>query len=145
MTPRPPAAEPALHQLVQRLLQEIPGLVSDRVHLLGLELRRAGRSLAGLVIWSFVAALCIATAWLALCGGAVIGLLRAGLAWPAVMLIVAGANVLLAAWGGWRASVLAGELRLPATMRRLTVSDATHSAHPNDEHRIAASIDASDR
>jgi Putative Actinobacterial Holin-X, holin superfamily III len=129
--------------LVRRLLHELPGLVSDRVHLLGLELHRAGRSLAGLVIWSLVAALCIATAWLALCGGAVLGLLHAGIAWPTVMLIVVGVNVLIAAWGGWRASVLAGELRLPATMRQLTVSDATHSAL-DDEHR-AAPFEPSDR
>jgi uncharacterized membrane protein YqjE len=130
--------------LVRRLLHELPGLVSDRVHLFGLELRRAGRSLAGLLIWSLVAGLCMATAWLALCGGAVLGLLRAGIAWPVVMLIVVGVNLLLAAWGGWRASVLAGELRLPATMRQLTVSDATHSATLDDEHR-AAPFEPSDR
>ena len=60
------AARASLAEQVQRLVSELPGLVSDRVTLLSLELRRAGQALAVMAALVIAAALLAVTAWLAL-------------------------------------------------------------------------------
>ena len=117
-----PAGTTSVLQMLQALWLDLPGLVSDRVHLLTLELKRAGGALAvmlGLVIGAAVLA---STAWIALWVGIAAALLHWGLAWGWVFLIVLALNLGGAAFALLRARSLAHLLTLPATVRRLTVA-----------------------
>ncbi|NML13550.1 phage holin family protein [Azohydromonas caseinilytica] len=106
---------------VKQLLRELPGLVSDRVHLLALELKRSGLALAQMVGLVIAAGVLLCTAWLALWVGIGIALVQAGLAWGWALLLILLLN-LGAAWlAVKRALTLARYLALPATLRRLTL------------------------
>lgn len=126
--PPPPQAAPdealSLLQALRALLADLPGVVTDRVHLLALELRRASGALGQMVVLGLFASILVATAWLAFwvgVGGAVIA---AGLAWPWAVLLILLVNLGGAAWALVRVKALAPLLALPATLRRLTDSDA---------------------
>jgi hypothetical protein len=107
---------------VKQLLRELPGLVSDRVHLLALELKRSGLALAQMVGLVVAAGVLLCTAWLALWTGIGIALVQAGVAWGWTLLLILLLN-LGAAWlAVKRALALARFLALPATLRRLTLS-----------------------
>ncbi|HET7863490.1 MAG TPA: phage holin family protein [Burkholderiaceae bacterium] len=100
---------------------ELPGLVSDRVQLLSLELRRAGQALARIVGLLVAAAILAATAWLALWGAVAGGLSALGMHWGLALLAVLLINLAGAALAVARMRELAGRLRLPATLRHLTL------------------------
>ena len=148
--PAPVPGEGSVLQLLQSLWADLPGLVSDRVHLLALELERAGLALAVMVALVIGAAVLVATAWLALWAGIAAALVEAGLAWGWAFLIVLVLNLGGAALALWRAKSLAHLLTLPATMRRLTVApsmvaaalrpdaDGTPSAHESVPRQPAA-------
>lgn len=120
---RPAApSEPSWLATLQGLLRELPGLVSDRVELLSLELQRAGGVLAQIVALIVAAAILGVTAWLALWGGVVAALIAFGLHWSAASLIVLLIN-LGACWAAVaRMRSLAPLLRLPATRRHLMLA-----------------------
>jgi hypothetical protein len=65
-----------------------------------------------------------ATAWIALWVGLAAACIALGLAWPWVVLLVLFVNLAAAAWAALRIKALAPLLALPATLRRLTDSDA---------------------
>ncbi|WP_157267769.1 phage holin family protein [Azohydromonas aeria] len=110
---------------VKQLLRDLPGLVSDRVHLLALELKRSGLALAQMVGLVVAAGVLLCTAWLALWTGIGIALVEAGLAWGWTLVLILLLN-LGAAWLAIkRVLALARFLALPATMRRLTLSTPT--------------------
>lgn len=112
----------SLFDNVKQLLRELPGLVSDRVHLLALELKRSGLALAQMVGLVVAAGVLLCTAWLALWTGIGIALVQAGVAWGWTLLLILLLN-LGAAWlAVKRALALARFLALPATLRRLTLS-----------------------
>lgn len=117
------AAPPAtLLQSLKGLWQELPGLISDRVDLLALELQRAGKALVQIVALVVAATILGVTAWLAL-WGVVIGLLMAlRVHWAAALLLVLLLNIGAAWWAVSRARTLLPALRLPATRRHLTMS-----------------------
>lgn len=100
---------------------ELPGLVSDRVQLLSLELRRAGQALARIVGLLVAAAILGATAWVALWGAVAGGLSALGMHWALALLAVLLINLAGAALAVARMRELAGRLRLPATLRHLTL------------------------
>ena len=139
--PAPVQDEGSVLQLLQSLWADLPGLVSDRVHLL---------ALAVMVALVIGAAVLVATAWLALWAGIAAALVEAGLAWGWAFLIVLVLNLGGAALALWRAKSLAHLLTLPATMRRLTVApsmvaaalrpdaDGTPSAHESVPREPAA-------
>lgn len=110
---------------VKLVLRELPGLVSDRVHLLALELKRSGLALAQMVGLVVAAGVLLCTAWLALWTGIGVALVQAGVAWGWTLLLILLIN-LGAAWlAVKRALALARFLALPATLRRLTLSTPT--------------------
>jgi uncharacterized membrane protein YqjE len=113
----------SLPKAVGALLSDLPGLLSDRVHLLSLELRRATNALGQMVVLGLLAAILFATAWLTLWVGLAAAFLAVGLAWPWVVLLVLFINVSAAVWALLRVKALAPLLALPATLRRLTNSD----------------------
>jgi hypothetical protein len=138
-------AEPApasLVQMVQELLHELPGLLSERVELLALELRRAGMALARIVAFVVAAAILGVTAWLGL-WAVVVGLMvGAGLHWAAALGLAILVNAAVAVFAVLQVRGLARLLALPATRRHLTVQAApapasTPSTH-DDDHRPAA-------
>jgi hypothetical protein len=141
----PPGREPiepaSLPQLLSQLLHELPGIVSDRVHLLSLELRRASRALAELVALVVGAAVLLITAWLALWGGLAAGAVALGLPWGWALVGVLLINLGAALWAVQRARSLAELLTLPATVRRLTVPPRSPAA-ADDGPRQRGAADA---
>ena len=126
----------SLVQLFLSLAGDLPGLLSDRVHLLSLELRRAGIALAQIVGLVVAMAVLAVTAWAALWVGAAAALLAWGLHLGWVVVLVVLLNLGAAAAAAWRVRALASVLGLPATVRRLTIpkpppaSASTTSAGP---------------
>ena len=126
--PTPPEAPPdevvSLPKAVGALFADLPGLLTDRVHLLSLELRRASNALGQMVALGLLAAILFATAWIALWVGLAAAFVAVGLAWPWIVLLVLFVNLSAAAWAVMRVKALAPLLASPATLRRLTDSDA---------------------
>lgn len=117
--PLPPAPPPIGHVL-RDLLQDLPGLIGDRIHLLALELKRARRALVGMLVMFLLAAILALTAWISTCVLVVAAAMRYGLPWDSACLIVLAINV-VGVWLAVRhAGKLAGYLALPASMRQLS-------------------------
>lgn len=116
------ATERSLLALWHDVVHELPGLISDRVTLLSLELHRASRAFAQLAVAGVLALLFGATAWFMIWGGITAGLIEAGLHWAWAIAIAVVVNLL----GAWlavrRAIALAPRLALPATLRHMTLS-----------------------
>ena len=132
----PAAAEDApVLETMLALWRDLPGLLSDRVLLLSLELKRAGKALAVMIGLIVAAAVLAGTFWVALWVGIAAALLQAGLAWGWVLLIVLAINLGGIAYALLRAKSLAHLLTLPATVRRLTVAPAmvADALHPPAE------------
>lgn len=136
-TPGPEARTPAasLIEQLQALWRELPGLVSDRVELLSLELQRAVQALAQIIALLVAVAVLGVTAWLML-WAAIIGLLiTAGLP-PAVALLVAiASNGLAIMLALQRVRGLLPKLKLPATRRHLMISPDPEPQAPPEEGR----------
>lgn len=134
-----PPAEGLLDTL-SAIWRDLPGLVSDRVELLSLELQRAARALVQIVVLVVAAAILGVTAWLLLWAGIVGALVAAGLALHWALLAAVMLNLVAVALAAQRLKRLVPLLRLPATRRHLTLSPSTaparHERH--DEHGAAA-------
>ena len=122
---------------LRRLVLALPGLFSDRLELLALELHRAGRALARIAALVVLAAILAITAWLALWACLVLVLVASGWSWPLAMLTVLLVNLLLAGAALLWIRGLVAALGLPATRRHLvfgagagTVADGQLPAQP---------------
>lgn len=104
---------------LQDLMAVLPGLVSDRLELLALELHRAGRGMVQIMALVLATAMLGATAWLALCSGLGLTLVALGLSWPLALLAVLLVNLALAWAAVSRVRRLLANLGLPATRRHL--------------------------
>ena len=126
--PTPPEATPdeveSLPKAIGALFADLPGLLTDRVRLLSLELQRASNALGQMVALGLLAAILFATAWIALWIGLAEAFLAVGLKWPWIVLLVLFVNLSAAIWAVLRVKALAPLLALPATLRRLSDSDA---------------------
>lgn len=118
----PPSPPASMFALVQALLRDLPGLISDRVELAALELHRATRALLQVVALALAAAVLVASAWLGLWFVLAYAAIESGLHWGWAMLIVIGCNLVLAAFAGLRIVALTKVLKMPATMRRMTLA-----------------------
>jgi uncharacterized membrane protein YqjE len=134
--PTPPEATPddvvSLPKAVGALFADLPGLLTDRVRLLALELRRASAALGQMVALGLLAAILFATAWIALWVGLAAAFLAVGLAWPWIVLLVLFINLAAAVWAVMRVKALAPLLALPATLRRLSDADALQGDSESD-------------
>ena len=117
-------------EALRSIWQELPGLVSDRVDLLALEVRRAGRALAQMVAMVVAVAILGVTAWLALWAGIAVGLVELGLHWSLSLLLVLALNTVTAVLAVMRLRSLLPLLRLPATRRHLAPGRTTEPAAP---------------
>jgi hypothetical protein len=122
-------ASPSPWQQLQQLLRDLPHLLSDRVDLLALELERAGRALARIVVLVVAAAVLVVTAWLAAWAAVFMLLMNAGLPPIAALVLVVLFNALAAWLALTRAQRLVGLLSLPATRRHLTVAPTRQPPH----------------
>jgi hypothetical protein len=139
---RRPTAEAAVHEsplaVLKGLWHELPGLFSDRVELLSLELHRAGLALVQIAALVVAAAILGVTAWLVLWGAAGVLLTQAGLHWLLSLAVVLVLN-LVAAWlAVARVRRLLPSLKLPATRRHMTVSPSTQppTERPDVPHQV---------
>ena len=107
---------------LRSLVKELPALVSDRVDLLSLELQRAGRALAQIVVLVVAGAILGITAWLVLWAAIVVALVSLGLPLAVTLFGVLAINVGAAVWALMRVRRLVPSLGLPATRRHLMVS-----------------------
>lgn len=128
-----PANDPApapLLQTLQGLWRELPGLLNDRIELLSLELERAGRAMAQIVVLLVAVGILGVTVWLVLWLVIVAALMALGLPTTGALLAVLLVN-LAAAWlAVARARRLLPLLRLPATRRHLMFSPSTDPPEP---------------
>ena len=122
----------SLPKAIGALFAYLPGLLTDRVHLLALELRRASAALGQMVALGLLAAILFATAWITLWVGLAAAFLAVGLAWPWIVLLVLFVNLAAAVWAMLRVKALAPLLALPATLRRLSDSDAFERHEESD-------------
>ena len=113
-----PRSQPWVRSL-QDLVAVLPGLLSDRLELLALELHRAGRSLVQIMALVLATAILVTTAWFVLCGGLSMALVAQGLSWPLALLAVLLVNLVLAWAAMSRVRGLLANLGLPATRRHL--------------------------
>ena len=113
-----PRSQPWVRSL-QDLVAVLPGLLSDRLELLALELHRAGRSLVQIMALVLATAILVTTAWFVLCGGLSMALVAQGLSWPLALLAVLPVNLVLAWAAVSRVRGLLANLGLPATRRHL--------------------------
>jgi hypothetical protein len=128
-------APESLLQTLASLACELPGLVSDRVDLLTLELTRMGRALSQLVLMLVAVAVLSVTAWLVLWGGAVMGLLALGLPMGWILVIILLVNLGSIALLLARMRSLMPHLKLPATRRHLTLSPSAEPRPIDTDHR----------
>jgi Putative Actinobacterial Holin-X, holin superfamily III len=145
-TPPEPAGAGSMWQQLQQLLRELPHLLSDRVDLLALELERAGRALARIVVLVVAGAVLAVTAWLAAWVVVFMALLAIGLSPIGALALVLMFNA-LAAWLAFEhAQKLVGVLSLPATRRHLTVSPAKQAPRESPhEHPVSQPAGAAGR
>ena len=107
-----------------RLMRELGGLAHDYLALATLEARLSVHTVLRMVILAIVTAVLIVSAWLALVGAAVLGLIGLGLAPSLAMLLPAVASLLLAL-AGWRRIRRHGlSLGWPATQRAIRLAPA---------------------
>ncbi|HEY6133911.1 MAG TPA: phage holin family protein [Rubrivivax sp.] len=130
-----PAATPGdgalpLRRLLANLAGDLPGILSDRVHLLSLELQRAGIALAQMVALVVAIAVLAVTAWAAMWVGLAAALMAWGLHGGWVIAIVLGLNLGAALIATLKVRSLAALLGLPATVRQLTVAPPAAEATP---------------
>ncbi|MEJ5999332.1 phage holin family protein [Paucibacter soli] len=133
--------EPSWLASLQALAGDLPGLFSDRIELLSLELRRFGLVLAQMLVLLVAAAILAVTGWLALCGAATGALmLLLGLHWASALMLVLLLN-LLACWLLLaRLQVLAPRLNLAATRRHLTVQPPQAAAPATPTPEVPANV-----
>jgi len=102
-----------------RLMRELRGLAHDYLALATLEARLTVDTVLRMVILAIVTAVLLVSAWLALVGAAVLGLIGLGLAPALAMLVPAVASLLLALFGWRRIRHQGLSLGWPATQRAI--------------------------
>lgn len=120
--PNAPRPELSFVQALGLVFDNLPGLVSDRVHLLALELRRAGVALGQMVALLVVALIAGLTAWFSIWFGVFVGLDALGMPWGWAAVLVVAVNGVVAWLAVRRATSMTALLKLPATMRSMTLA-----------------------
>lgn len=124
----PKAATRTLGDLFGGLLQELPGLISDRVELLSLELHRAGLALLHIACLALALTVLGLAGWLLLWTLVTAALVAAGLHWAMALLGALLVHGLLGWWVVHRVRQLLPGIGLPATRRRLMFKASTPSS-----------------
>ena len=128
---RSPTALPPLAQEALSLWRDLPGLLRDRLELMGLEVKRAARALVTMLVLSVAAALMAMTAWALLWALLVSLMVHLGLVQWGALLIAFAVNVVAAAVLVWRATLQWPQLDLPATRRHLSFTPSPRASMPD--------------
>lgn len=112
-------SRPGLLQEAHALWSALRGVAHDRVELAALETRIAGESLARMVAAGILIGLLLLSAWLAILGAAVVGLIAAGMHPAWALLLAALLNLTGAAGLYFLVRKLARNLAFPGTVRSL--------------------------
>jgi len=120
--PEPRAPAGSLTDQLHALWRELPGLVSDRVELLSLELHRAVQALAQIVALLVAMAVLGVTVWLVLWAAVVRLLVGAGMPLALALLVAVAVNGLAIVAALLRVRQLLPRLKLPATRRHLMIT-----------------------
>lgn len=112
-------SRPGLLQEARALWGALRGVAHDRVELAALETRIAGESLARMVAAGILIGLLVLSAWLALLGAGVVGLIAAGMHPAWALLLAAVVNLGGAAALYFLVRRLARNLGFPGTVRSL--------------------------
>jgi uncharacterized membrane protein YqjE len=123
----------SLSALLGGLLSDLPGLVSDRVELLSLELQRAGLALLHMACLGLVLTVLGMAGWLIVWALLLVGLVAAGLTWAMALGVALLAHVLLGWWVVNSIRRLIPNLGLPATRRQLMFRAPMPVDEPLDE------------
>jgi hypothetical protein len=102
-----------------RVAHALRDLAHDYLDLAALETRLSVNTALTMAIIAIVTAVVLASAWMALVGSAALGLIGTGLAPPFAMLLLAGANLLLAFVGWLAIRRKSRSLGWPATQRAI--------------------------
>lgn len=109
-----------MSQEFKALWRELPGLVTDRVELLSLELQRAGAALVQAAMLVVAATVLGVTVWLLAWAAAISAMVDAGLSMALALALVLVVNAAAAWWAIARARSLLARVPLVATFRHLT-------------------------
>lgn len=141
---QPPRGVAALVDTVQGLFQELPGVVSDRVQLLSLEVRQASGAIAMVVVMAVIALIGGATAWLAFWVAVGLAIASFGLHWGWAVGAVFALNLLIVVIALLMAKSRASGIGLPATMRHLatTRESLQHPESVAAEAAVAQAVEA---
>lgn len=132
-----PGPAPLLHQL-KDLWRELPGLVSDRVELLSLELQRATQSLIEIAALLVAVAVLGVTVWLLLWAALIGIMVGLGLQLPWALVLAIAINGIVIVLALQRVRGLLPKLRLSATRRHLMAAPPTSSPEdPSDDPTVA--------
>jgi hypothetical protein len=115
----PQAPASPLGDLLGGLLKELPGLISDRVELLSLELNRAGLALLHITCLGLALTVLGLAGWLLLWALVTAALVVAGLHWALALMGALLVHGVLGWWVVHRVRQLLPSIGLPATRRRL--------------------------
>lgn len=96
--------------------------------LFALEVRRAGLTLVWMVALGAIAAMLVVAAWLSLLGAAAFWAVSLGATWTGVLLVMALANLLVAATSVLVCMAMSRDLLFPSTRRQLEVPPARPDA-----------------
>jgi uncharacterized membrane protein YqjE len=135
MPPEGDRRPPSLGALIGGLLSELPGLVSDRVELLSLELQRAGLALLHIAIFGLALTVLGMAGWLILWALLMVGMVTAGLTWAMALGVSLVIHGLLGWWAVNRIRRLIPTLGLPATRRQLMFRAPTPPEDALEEER----------
>ena len=122
------------------LLNELPGLISDRVELLSLELQRAGLALLHITCLGLALTVLALTGWMLLWGLATAALVAAGLHWAGALFAALLVHGLLGWWVVRRIHRLLPTLGLPATRRQLMFKATPPSTGAQNENNATPSV-----
>lgn len=125
----------SVSRLWQAVRADLSAALSERLHLLTLELRQARDRLPRLLVWGALAMLMGLVGWLA-AWAAVTVVVATSLGLVMALVLVAAANLVVAGLLAWRAMRLLRQLGLPETMAHLRLRPE-RPARPNaaDEPR----------
>jgi len=113
----PPAP---MGQGLKEIWRELPGLLTDRVDLLALEIKRAGAALVKLAMLVVAATVLIVTVWLLAWATAITAMVGAGLPVAVALALMLAVNAAALWWAWLRAQALLKRVNLSATFRHLT-------------------------
>lgn len=125
------SGKPGIHadllEDVRLLWQELRGLTHDHIKLAALETKRAGKSLVSMVVAGVVMAVLLIGVWIGLMAAAALALIESNMVGGTeAVLLIAGANLVVALLLFWFIRSRSRYLLFPETVRSLRGKEGSH-------------------